>query len=388
MKIGIESQSEAMTAILIVGIFVSFAQFLLLFTKRSRTVSDRILAFWMLVVGLHLLSYSLHLNGYWEIYPHLVGLTVPFPLLYGPMLYLYVLYSLEDRERLQRTDTIHFLPAAAAYLYMSRFYFFYTAEEKRLVDAGEIDDFGTFSTLLLISFIISGISYSVAAYRHLDRHRQLVEANFSDEAGVTLRWLRNIIRGLGLFFVAATFVIVVQELAGFDVGFTLDYILYSLLVLGILWLGYHGIRHQNIFADNDVYVPDKDAQSEYRTSGLSDEVAKDIYSRLMALMEGEKPWREPKLTLSALASMLDTSPNYLSQVINQYEQQNFNQFINEYRIRSFVERARANAQLTLLAHALDVGFNSKSTFNMVFKRHRGTTPSQFIAQSRTEPQAL
>jgi hypothetical protein len=111
-----------MNAILIVGIFVSFAQFLLLFNKSNKTVSDRILAFWMLIIGIHLLSYSLHLNGYWEMYPHLVGLTVPFPLLYGPMLYLYVAHSLRDGNRLQKADYIHFIPAAASYLYLFRFF--------------------------------------------------------------------------------------------------------------------------------------------------------------------------------------------------------------------------------------------------------------------------
>lgn len=369
-----------MTAILIVGIFVSFAQFLLLFNKRNKTVSDRILAVWMLIVGIHLSSYCLHLTGYWEIYPHLVGLTVPFPLLYGPLLFLYVRYSLVDGDRIQMVDYAHFIPAAISYLYMFRFFFFYTAEEKRMLDAGEIDAFGTFTTVLLISFIVSGIVYSTTSYRYLNRHKQLVQANFSNESGVALGWLQNIIRGIGLFFLAATLVIVIQEMAGLDVGFTLDYILYSMVVIGILWLGYRGIKHENMFTDNDVYVPELDAQTGYRTSGLTEEAAKDIHSRLIAFMEEENPHHDPKLTLSSLASMLDTSPNYLSQVINQYQQQNFNQFINEYRIRDFVERAKRNAQLTLLAHALDVGFNSKSTFNGVFKRHRGMTPSQFIAQ--------
>lgn len=370
-----------MTAILIVGIFVSFAQFFLLSNKRYTSISDRILAAWMLFIGIHLTSYSLHLNGYWETYPHLVGLTVPFPLLYGPFLYLYVRYALKDGERFQVADYVHFLPAVASYLYMFRFFFFYTAEQKKMLDAGQIDDFGTFTVLLLVSFIVSGIAYSAVSYKYLDRYKRLVHANFSNESGITLSWLQNIIRGIGLFFVMATVVIVIQEMVGFDVGFTLDFILYSMLVIGILWLGYHGIKHEHIFTDNDVFEPADEGQSEYRTSGLTEDVAMDIHARLITFMDEQKPHHEPKLTLSTLASMLQTSPNYLSQVINQYQQQNFNQFINEYRIRDFVERATTDTKLTLLAHAFDVGFNSKSTFNLVFKRHRGMTPSQFISQN-------
>lgn len=370
-----------MTALLIVGIFVSFAQFFLLLNKQGKTVADRILSIWMLIFGLHLLSYALHFEGYWERYPHLVGLTVPFPLLHGPMLFLYVRYSLTDAKAYRRNDFLHFLPAVAAYAYMLDF-FLWPAEQKRLLDAGEIEYSGVFTAILLTAFILSGIGYSVLAWRQLRRHRALVEANFSNETHLTLDWLRRIILALALFFVVGIAVILIQEMAGLDIGFNLDYLLYFVLVSGILWMGYHGVRHQNMFIDNAIYRPPPEAPSEYRTSGLSDDAAQDLYERLMACMEEEKPYREPKLTLTSLADQLGTSPNYLSQVINQHQQQNFNQFVNEYRIRDFEERVRTKPNLTLLAHAFDVGFNSKSTFNMVFKRHRGMTPSQFMAQAR------
>jgi AraC-like DNA-binding protein len=336
----------------------------------------------MLIIGLHLLSYTLHLNGYWEVYPHLVGLTVPFPLLYGPMLFLYVSHSLKDKRRLDKSDYVHFIPAALSYLYLFRFFFFYSADEKRLVDAGEINDFDLFTTVLLISIVVSGLFYSISAFKHLNVHKQLIDSNFSNEQGVTLGWLKNIIRGIGLFFVVVSAVIVAREFLSIDVGFDLDYIFYAMLVLGILLVGYFGIRHQNIFTDNTIYVPEKDVNTEYKTSGLTEERAEEIHEKLIQFMKEEKPYHEPKLTLTSLATELDVSPNYLSQVINQYQRQNFNEFINEYRISDFIRRANANRQLTLLAHALDVGFNSKSTFNLVFKRHRGVTPTQFMANAQ------
>jgi len=52
---------------------------------------------------------------------------------------------------------LHFTPAILSYLYMFKFYFFYSADEKRLVDMGKINDFDVFSNILLITFIISGI---------------------------------------------------------------------------------------------------------------------------------------------------------------------------------------------------------------------------------------
>ncbi len=98
----------------------------------------------------------------------------------------------------------------------------------------------------------------------------------------------------------------------------------------------------------------------------------------------EKPYLEPKLTLTTLSKRLEVSPNHLSQIINQYEQQNFNDFINKYRIEEFINNAAQNSNFSFLAIALDSGFNSKSTFNTVFKKQKGVTPSQFIASIPTQ----
>lgn len=70
-------------------------------------------------------------------------------------------------------------------------------------------------------------------------------------------------------FLAGIAVILIQEVGGIDVGFSLDYVMYSILVFGILWLGYNGIKHQNIFVDNDVYVPEKDADRRYKSQSVN-----------------------------------------------------------------------------------------------------------------------
>jgi AraC-like DNA-binding protein len=73
------------------------------------------------------------------------------------------------------------------------------------------------------------------------------------------------------------------------------------------------------------------------------------------------------------------SPNHLSQVINQLEGKNFFDFVNAYRVEE-VKRKMADdrsKKLTLLAIALESGFNSKTSFNMVFKKMTGQTPSQY-----------
>ena len=97
-------------------------------------------------------------------------------------------------------------------------------------------------------------------------------------------------------------------------------------------------------------------------------------------MSDNKPYLEPKLTLSQLAELLGTSPNNLSQVINQCEGKNFYDFVNSYRISEFINRAssQTSKNLNILGIALDSGFNSKSSFNEVFKKQTGKTPSIYL----------
>ena len=100
--------------------------------------------------------------------------------------------------------------------------------------------------------------------------------------------------------------------------------------------------------------------------------------KLLALMTNEQPWLEPELTLAELAHRLRTNTSLLSHVINTGCGQNFNDFVNSYRVVE-AERKLKDPRLghySLVGIALESGFNSKSTFNRVFKKLTGRTPSE------------
>ena len=179
--------------------------------------------------------------------------------------------------------------------------------------------------------------------------------------------------------ITVALVLISRDIMGVVYPFNPDLIFYSLLVLCILSLGYFGIRHQNVFADNKVLALGGDTRSIYKNSGLKEDLAHQKHRELKELMETEKPYLEPDLTLSAMAERLDVPLHHLSQIINQLEEQNFNDFVNKYRVEEFIERASRDKQFSFLALALDSGFNSKSTFNAVFKKHKGVTPSRYMA---------
>ena len=372
-----------MEAIFTIGIFMSFFIAFLLLTKKNKALSDKILALWVVVIGLHLLNYYLSQVGYWEKYPHLVGIAAPFPLLHGPLLYLYTLYSLRTDAALRKIDYLHFAPVIVAYLYMSNFFLFYTAEEKAMIDSGESSDFAVFTAIMLIAFIISGITYPILSYRLTWKHKRKVDNNFSYEEGINLGWLQNCIYAIGIVYLIAAVVIILRN--GMDVAFSfnVDYIFYSILILFIFYLGYFGIRHKDMFTNNMepkvVSASRVKAEEKYKKSGLKDQALDELHHKLISFMESQKPYLDPGINLSGLANQLNVSTNQLSQVINQREQVNFHDFINAYRTEEFIRRASENPGFSLLAHALDSGFNSKSSFNSVFKKQKGMTPSQFLA---------
>jgi AraC-like DNA-binding protein len=113
---------------------------------------------------------------------------------------------------------------------------------------------------------------------------------------------------------------------------------------------------------------------------MKEEQVIQLYKKLLQYMENEKPFLNPKLSLSELAKQLDISINQLSQIINQQARVNFHDFVNRYRVEEFLLNAEKNKNFSLLALALDAGFNSKSTFNSIFKKQKGLSPSQYLAK--------
>jgi AraC-like DNA-binding protein len=155
---------------------------------------------------------------------------------------------------------------------------------------------------------------------------------------------------------------------------------YSIIVSFVVYVGYSGIRQQDLFSNTNINDEELvKTESEYKKSSLKSDIATMKHNELLEFMKKEKPYLNPKLTLNELADSLTISTNHLSQIINQYEQVNFHDFVNKYRVEEFIQKAQSNKNFTLLSHALDSGFNSKSTFNSVFKKFKSVTPSQYFA---------
>ena len=97
-------------------------------------------------------------------------------------------------------------------------------------------------------------------------------------------------------------------------------------------------------------------------------------------MKKEKWFLNPSLSLQELANKVGLNGNKLSWLLNERVGQNFNEYVNSYRLERFKESALnpANSHLTLLGLAYENGFNSKTVFNAFFKRNEGMTPKEWL----------
>ncbi|MEN6311853.1 MAG: helix-turn-helix domain-containing protein, partial [Acidobacteriota bacterium] len=117
----------------------------------------------------------------------------------------------------------------------------------------------------------------------------------------------------------------------------------------------------------------------YERSSLTPENAELYKARLLEMMEREKPFLDPEITLPKLARSLDIPVAHLSQVLNDLLGRNFYEFINRYRVEDAKRRVVGPeaGRDKLITVALECGFNSVATFNRVFKEMTGRTPSDY-----------
>ncbi len=103
------------------------------------------------------------------------------------------------------------------------------------------------------------------------------------------------------------------------------------------------------------------------------------FKELKQVMQQQKIYRNPIISLVFIADQLNISPGYLSRLINTLTDGNFNDFINSFRVNDVKKKLR-NPEFdnySILSIGLESGFNSKSVFYTTFKKQTGVSPSEY-----------
>ena len=134
---------------------------------------------------------------------------------------------------------------------------------------------------------------------------------------------------------------------------------------------------------NDIY---KTNSSQEITKSPSEEILTKA-SWLKEQMETNLFYLNSELTLKSLADNLNIHPNLLSKIINDGLGKNFSDFVNEYRVNAIIDKLHSDKynHITLLGMSYECGFNSKTTFNRVFKNITGVTPIYYKKSIKSTP---
>ncbi len=365
------------------GIFLA----ILIYFRHGTLFANRFLALYIFVYSLiiiDLLVWDLHLYAQ-QPYLRIAMLSLPFVMV--PLHYLYAKYLSRSRQSFQRRDLLHFLPVPTSF---ALFIAASGASRDGLVDLLTFNE----QTELPLPFLLFNWAILLETFVYFSltllllRHYQYnIKQVFSNVGRVQLDWLRNLTL---LMVLVVTFFLIENILLLINIQLSDKFNLSSAVVaISVYIIGYLGMGKSDIFINPKISrsmqeLPHLNVQLEttdkkYSKSGLSPETAQAYVDELLAVMQEDKPYRDSDLTLPQLASRLGISTHNLSQALNSTLEQNFFDFVNSYRVNEVIESFKDPKQqhLKILALAFDAGFNSKTTFNSIFKKFTGKTPSEY-----------
>jgi AraC-like DNA-binding protein len=371
----------------------------LLLCAKTNRLANRMLALLLVVVALRIVPYIIGFAGFFDAYPWLSFLPCDFSLGYGALIWLYTRMICTGAPPAGWRR--HLVPAAMQGAYYAVMFLQPLPVKNRWNDTVH----EPWIVPMELAWALSAMcAYLLLARRDYVLYQRWLDDDLSNREEFRLTWLRLFLTTFGVTLLLWTgtvlFDVFVRHLNYFD-RFPL-YLWFSLLVYG---LGVGGLRGaglaypraletrdserrmpasaQGLYAGPIVVAAVPDGLAVASASRPSTTVERqpnwmETGNRWRDLVRAEGWWRDPDLTAPMLARHLATNTTYLSKALNDGLGQNFNEFVNRLRVDAVkAELVRPDLRRDVLAIALDAGFSSKASFNRVFKRLTGQTPTDF-----------
>ncbi|MFC4874430.1 AraC family transcriptional regulator [Negadavirga shengliensis] len=359
------------TAIILTGVAQGIFLFVLLIPKpHKQPFHFLILALFSLSCSLILLEIFLGYSGLMARTLILVDFSEPLVFAIGPLVFL-LIRSMGGKVYSKR-EFLHFIPFVFYVFYhlpflleneAVKFNSFLNAfyPHQSLIEAVyqfPVDPFHIRRNLDYLIFFHLGF-YLILSFL---LQRKLKESGQSNP--YFLSWTKVLI---GFFAVVVTLYLLVRASFQNDLG---DHLLGSFLTLMLYFVSY------KMLTDSGFFQPL--VQLKYEKSSLSEDSKQVILNKLKVL-EGTKFYVQPSMSLGTLAKQLNTTPHYLSQVLNEAVGKTFFEYMGQLRIeeakRILADPSTVHLKIEEIAEMS--GYLSKSAFNAAFKKNAGTTPGEY-----------
>lgn len=369
---------EIIEPVLYIGISQTFFAGLLIASKRPATTANRLMASFMFMLFFDLIFALVKIK-------FLTFYSFPFiAFTYGPIMFLYIHFMIHPGKKFNFLNLIHFVPFAVFFIVsvVFRSDHVFTGITGFFV----ADRFISLRIVYGICFFLSITVYSILAFIMVGNYQKNLKNMISYTSSlVTLNWLKII--SISFYVTYIIFFI----LGGLDIftnfiPFDPYYTIFVFVALFSFIYSFYAIKQPVLLNElvydesiEEVTPTGSDSVQKYSRSGLKSNEAARLLKKLLIYMEKEKPYLDRDLTIYHLATKTGIQKHYITQILNETYNRNFFSFINEYRVKEVIERMKdpANDNFTILAIAYDAGFNSKSTFNTIFKSMTGLTPSEY-----------
>jgi AraC-like DNA-binding protein len=319
----------------------------------------------LLLIGLFSMAYCLFyayagMRQYW---PVLANIEIGLAYWIGPSLYFYIKRLNGGPSPFAKAlNYLHWLPAILIELMLLPYFSMSLSE--RLAYAPMIIGY------TWAGFHLHVLIYVLLCQPHLRLYRQRIVDNYSNVSVLNLRWLQLFCYGF-IVQILAERLLPALKITSSSLSDTAGMAVYLfIIVLTYLALGQSRLQ----FANTGQPVT---SHGKYYRSGLRDHTAQYYLDKLNRLMATEQYFLESDLSLQSLADRLKISPHHLSQILNEKLEKSFYDYVNEQRVEYASQLLLREPQRSVTDIAFQSGYNSKNSFHNAFKRHTGTTPSDY-----------
>ncbi len=231
---------------------------------------------------------------------------------------------------------------------------------------------------LLVLILVQVVLYTMLSYLVIRKHQKKIQAFASNTVEIDLSWLEYIISSILILSIVVTLYNVLFP------SLPLNVFINFFLLAVIFVIAYNSLKQKEIFPldenqRNQIIAMQETPSDDLKRKLVSDSDLVKFKSRLSELMDHQKPYLDSELNLIKLAGLIHLTPHQLSYVINTGFNENFFQYINNYRVAKAQQLLVKEEmdKLSILGIAFESGFNSKTSFNTTFKKITGQSPSEF-----------